>query len=515
MRKLLSIILFLFITHLSYGQTFTQTFVDRCTGEVQVVTANFQTGSAVVSFYNRVRLFTYQQYVNGELQQWLGETYAWWNALSPCSTAQTQATQAQNTANNATSNAANATNNTNTTGGSTSSGSTSSGSTSSGSTGGDTGGSTGGDTGGSTGGDGGSGSSGGSDGGGDGSGSSGGDGDGSSGGGDGSGGDGDGSSGGDGDGDGDGSGGDGDGDGEGSGEEKKEEEKKEEEKKEEEKKEEEKEEESKEEEKEEESEEESDEEESEEESEEEDEEESEEEKKEEEEEEKKEKQKKFNPIQLKADMLTMQSIRLDYNAVLNIGASQTSIYGDRTNSANLMIWDNLNQASIGVNSSVVSMTEDYQVSWIDSYGVNYMRNYGMNVLTAMGSRMKPLGKWGTVGVGVNYSYMFGKDSFGGKMPDIYSLGYNFLYTNSFQIHDRILYSPAIIGAQNPITHISRSLDSPEFSSTTSDFIGILANSFTIQLTRRFSFNVGWTLIYSSNEFVPLMNSFMIGAKLPF
>jgi hypothetical protein len=101
------------------------------------------------------------------------------------------------------------------------------------------------------------------------------------------------------------------------------------------------------------------------------------------------------------------------------------------------------------------------------------------------------------------------------MPDIYSLGYNFLYTNSFQLTDRILYSPAIIGAQNPITHISRSLDSPEFSSTTSDFIGILANSFTIQLTRRFSFNVGWTLIYSSNEFVPLMNSFMIGAKLPF
>ena len=437
MRKLLSILLFLFISQLSYGQTFTQTFVDRCTGEVQVVTANFQTGSAVVSFYNRVKLFTYQQYVNGELQQWIGETYAWWNALSPCSTAQTQATQAQNTANNATSNATNATNNT--TGSSDSSGS----SGSSGST--DTGSNETSDT--STEGSTESSSEGSSE-----------------------------------------SGGTEESSGEGEVEKK--EESKEEEKKEEEKKEEEKEEESKEEEESE-------------------------EKSEEEKEEKKEKEKKFNPIQLKADMLTMQSIRLDYNAVLNIGASQTSIYGDRTNSANLMIWDNLNQASIGVNSSVVSMTEDYQVSWVDSYGVNYMRNYGMNVITAMGSRMKPLGKWGTVGVGINYSYMFGKDSFGEKMPDIYSLGYNFLYTNSFQLTDRILYSPAIIGSQNPITHISRSLDSPEFSSTTSDFIGILANSFTIQLTRRFSFNVGWTLIYSSNEFVPLMNSFMIGAKLPF
>ena len=53
------------------------------------------------------------------------------------------------------------------------------------------------------------------------------------------------------------------------------------------------------------------------------------------------------------------------------------------------------------------------------------------------------------------------------------------------------------------------------ASTSKDVIGILANSFTIQLTKSFSFNAGWTIIYSSNEFVPIMNSFMIGAKLPF
>ena len=33
----------------------------------------------------------------------------------------------------------------------------------------------------------------------------------------------------------------------------------------------------------------------------------------------------------------------------------------------------------------------------------------MNSTTLSLSRMKPLGKWGTVGVGVNYTYMFGKD----------------------------------------------------------------------------------------------------------
>ena len=48
MRKLLSILFFIFVTNLSYGQTFTQTFVDRCTGEVQIVTADFTSGSAIV-----------------------------------------------------------------------------------------------------------------------------------------------------------------------------------------------------------------------------------------------------------------------------------------------------------------------------------------------------------------------------------------------------------------------------------------------------------------------------------
>ena len=94
MRKLLSILFFLFVTNFSYSQTFTQTFVDRCTGEVQVVTANFATGSAIVAFYNEAKVFTYQQYLNGELQQWLVQKYMQNNALSPCSTAQTNANKA-------------------------------------------------------------------------------------------------------------------------------------------------------------------------------------------------------------------------------------------------------------------------------------------------------------------------------------------------------------------------------------------------------------------------------------
>jgi hypothetical protein len=146
-----------------------------------------------------------------------------------------------------------------------------------------------------------------------------------------------------------------------------------------------------------------------------------------------------------------------------------------------------------------------------------MRNYKMNALSVSLSRMKPMGRWGTVGVGINYAGLFGKDNFGEKMPKMYSLGWNVLYTNMVKISDRILYTPAIIGAQNPLSYTQRlpEVVNNPFSTVSKDFIGILSNSFTIQLTRRFSFNVGWTMIYSTNEFVPIMNAFMIGSKLPF
>ena len=221
------------------------------------------------------------------------------------------------------------------------------------------------------------------------------------------------------------------------------------------------------------------------------------------------------PIVLKADIMSMQALTREYNQVLAIGASQASIYGDITNTANLQIYDNMKQVGLSLGRSKVSLNENYQVTWVDAANLSYMRNYQMNSTTLSLSRMKPMGKYGTVGLGISYSFMFGKDALGNTMPKMGTMGYNVLYTNMVKINDRIMYTPALIGAQNPLSYTEKVEGFDAFSSTSKDFIGILANSFTIQLTKSFSFNAGWTIIYSSNEFVPIMNSFMIGAKLPF
>ena len=90
---------------------------------------------------------------------------------------------------------------------------------------------------------------------------------------------------------------------------------------------------------------------------------------------------------------------------------------------------------------------------------------------------------------------------------------------------RLTYSPAFIVSQTPI---SFTLDNNSnikqyqvegeilFPSTVSnDAMFILANSFTYQITRRFTVNFGYTAIKSTNPLIPLISSFMIGSKLPF
>ena len=77
--------------------------------------------------------------------------------------------------------------------------------------------------------------------------------------------------------------------------------------------------------------------------------------------------------------MQQQALTLQYNSVLNIGASQTSIYGDKSYNLNGMIWDNLKQFGVTFSTSTVSLTSDYKVAWVDGLSkTGYMRNYSMN-----------------------------------------------------------------------------------------------------------------------------------------
>jgi len=449
MKKLL-IILFLIISGSTYAQTtFTQTFVDRCTGEVKVVTANFVNGSATVAFYNKIRTFTYTEFTNGILNQWLIETYGWWNTLSPCSQSTQQAQQAQQTAQNATqaastastaaSTATSATNGgtTNATNQTTNEVTSTEGTDTNSSNSTESNESEGKSTE-SEGGDGESTNEESSEEGTDDENSS------------------------------------DDGDGEES---------------------------------------------------------------EEVEEEKKKKKTEMLPIQLRADMMVNQALLGNYDAVISFGVTQSSIFGDVTYGATAMIYSNLKQFALNGSYTKVHMqkfnvsqlihqdhshyakgsvvtTKDPitppqpKVSSITSASVGYMNNFGNGTIVASVNKLKPMGKWGTAGVGISMVNMFSEGKYQMTM-----LGYNLLYTNMVMISPRIQYTPAFIWTQSP--YMGRFDLQNQLKGTRIDGMVILANSFTLQLTRRFSVNVGATFIKSTNPIIPLIKSFMIGTKLPF
>ena len=598
-RNLLYILTFLFTTTaLGQTQTVTQFFTDRCTNEVKTVTANFVNGSATVAFYSRVKTFTWAEYTNGTLEAWLNETYLWWENLSPCSAATASSQTTQQTANNATSSATNAASNatsgaTGSTGatgtagtGSTSTGSTntntngntgsgsassgsgssssssgsSSGSSSSGSSGGDSGGSsssggdsTGGDSSNNTGNDKSGGNDSGNDSGGDSSGGS------DSGGGDdqsGSDNSGDDNTSSDPDnssGDGDSSDGDssGESDNDSAGEseegtddssnedssdestdesteesseeessEEVEEESSEEESTEEESSEEEKEEESTEEEKEEEQEEESEEE-------------------AQEEEEKKEEQKKRNPINVSANLLTQSGIDGTISNAASFGLSQSSLTGTTTYSANLMVWDNLNQFSLGASKSDVYFNYDNeQKLYLRNpetgkrdlyYGSYYTRGSIMMIQSVSANFMYIYGTK-VASFGLSNVYLGQKENFWKGFVGGFALSGTFINiddtvmvmpsgvlfgTKPFPTK-RVTISPMLALAFNPVSY-SFDIKKPgdgEFAFN-EHVTYIVGSNFDVNLTQRFKFNIGGNVIGTTLPGIPLTWSATIGSKFQF
>ena len=63
------------------GQTYTQQFIDKCTGETKIATTTYINGQAVVSFYNQIKTFTPFEVQTGVLQSWLQTIYATYQTM--------------------------------------------------------------------------------------------------------------------------------------------------------------------------------------------------------------------------------------------------------------------------------------------------------------------------------------------------------------------------------------------------------------------------------------------------
>jgi hypothetical protein len=418
-KKLIPVLLFLSLTSISEAQVITQTFVDRCTGEVKIVTANFSNGPTAVAFYNRVKTFTYQEYLSGALQAWLTETYAWWNNLSPCAPAQQQTNQAQQTVAQTTqtvstlpkppstpppssSGSPSSSSSSNTSGGTSTSESSSS---------------TGGSEGGST--------------------------------------------------------------SEGSSSEGNETEGEE-------------------------SESESTESESEEDTDSEGE-------SEEKEEKKDDKKRTPRPIMMSGDVVFLQNLRGNFDDIVSIGMTQSSLMGDRTYGVSTLIWSNLNQFSITANTGVIKFKQDYTPKAVNSYSAGYSKMFRSHSIALSASRIILGSKYGLFGGGISYSSSLDNSKVDRIKGLTNSLSYNVLWTRPFSLSSRLNYTPVIVVAGTPFMYIT---EGKEFISNV-NIIAVSSNSFDFMISRRFRANFNYTLIKGTDKNLPFLNSFIVGSKLSY
>lgn len=396
LKKTIFIFLFFLLTSVSKGQVITQTFVDRCTGEVKIVTANFSTGPTAISFYNRVRVFTYQDYTSGVLQSWLLETYNWWNSLSSCSTNQQQANQAQQTVTQTTQTIANlpkppppppptqssSTSSSNSTTETTSSSTTESSSTESSESGGET------ET--------------------------------------------------------------------------------------------------------TESEESSDSE-------------------SEDEEKEDKKQKTPRPILMSGDVVFLQNLRGNFDDIISVGISQSSLMGDKSYGVSGLIWSNLSQFSLSANTSTIKFDDTYKPSAVNSYGVGYSKMFKTHSLSLSVSRMFLKSKYGIFGGGIGYSSMIDNskiDRVGGINN---SLSYNGIWTKPFRLNQRWNWTPVIVVAGSPLSYVTTDKN----LIWNKHIMFVSSNSVDFQISPRFRANFNYTLIKGTDKNLPMLNSFVIGSKISY
>jgi hypothetical protein len=78
----LTIIVITLISQKAIGQTYTQTYKDKCTGEIKVATTTMVNGFATVSFYNQIRVFSPTEVMAGAVNMWITATYAAFNTMA-------------------------------------------------------------------------------------------------------------------------------------------------------------------------------------------------------------------------------------------------------------------------------------------------------------------------------------------------------------------------------------------------------------------------------------------------
>lgn len=263
-------------------------------------------------------------------------------------------------------------------------------------------------------------------------------------------------------------------------------------------------------------------------------------KEEEEKEEKKEEKKKRNPIAVAANIMTQSGLDGAISRAASFGLSQSSLTGTTTYSANLMVWDNLQQFSINLSQSDVYFNYDREeklylwnpetkkedlyfgsiyhrgsIMLIQSISVNFMYIYGTKV-----------GSFGMSNVYLGQKENFWKGFVGGwalngtiigVKDNITVMPSGILFGTKPFNTKKVTISPMLALAFNPVSY-TFNLKGPVFKEKViwnEHVTYIVGSNFDVGLTQRFRLNIGGNIIGTTLPGIPLTWSATIGSKFQF
>ena len=232
-------------------------------------------------------------------------------------------------------------------------------------------------------------------------------------------------------------------------------------------------------------------------------------KKEEKKEEKKKKQEATNPTLLASDLSVMEATPGSFLASISLGLSKSSLAGDVSYSAGLMVNSNLSAIVMTGGITKMAMTEDGQLDGIHSYGtgIAYLGGNYMNLLGY--TYIKPTAKKGTYGYNVGVINLFLKnDETGGFEYNMASSAIVF-WTKPYQYNKKLTISPQVFTMFAPISY-----NSVTGVTTVNRHMGfLLGAAFDYKISKRFGFSANYKLSGNTKPFSDFLSNFQIGSRM--
>jgi len=227
------------------------------------------------------------------------------------------------------------------------------------------------------------------------------------------------------------------------------------------------------------------------------------------EEEKKKKQEVTNPTLLASDISVMEATPGSFLASISMGLSKSSLAGDVSYSAGLMVNSNLSSIVMTGGITKMGLTEDGQLDAIHSYGtgIAYLGGNYMNLLGY--TYIKPTAKKGTYGYNVGIINLFLKnDETGGFEYNMASSAIVF-WTKPYQYNKKLTISPQVFTMFAPISYNSAS-----GVTTVNRHMGfLLGAAFDYKISKRFGFSANYKLSGNTKPFSDFLSNFQIGSRM--